>query len=568
MLLPCSAALAQQSIPSPSQVAPPVVPPAPSGARITLPQVPAGATVPAQAKKLSFRLLGFDVQGEFEELAAQRKEIEAPLIGKRITVADVFEFSDKLQQIYVRAGYPLARVVILPQEFEQAARIKLRVIDGFVERMDLEAIPEPVRRRVLAVLTPLLRKTHLKQSDLERALLIAGETPGLILNATFAGGKEVGGSILVLTGRYRAVSASLYGDNAMPQVFGTGQLVGTASANSLMGWGEQLTVSVAGLPDKDFTTADPTRRYLTGYFVVPIGIDGWKLELSGSNGVTTPRVDFNSRSQGVLASGRVKLSFDAIKSRNLEIVVNGRLDATDERLDFPLPLAFSSDRVRALRTGFDAIWRLRESGTNFSFGANYSRGMDALGARTQSDAISSGVRLSRDGAGPVFNKLDGRFEVYQALPQDFFTSVAISGQTGFMNPLLKSEQYDITGVKALSGFTSGAMPGDRAWVVRGEVGRPFSLPLESGGLTTTPYVFASHGERIYEQASNQEVGSVHATNYGAGMRFNLLPWNANQPDGYAFVEYSRRHATNDIPPPSAASTLNGDRVFAGALIRY
>ena len=121
----------------------------------------------------------------------------------------------------------------------------------------------------------------------------------------------------------------------------------------------------------------------------------------------------------------------------------------------------------------------------------------------------------------MFNKLDGRFEVYQALPQDFFTSIAASGQTGFHNPLLKSEQYDITGVKALSGFTSGALPGDRAWIVRGEVGRPFSMPIESGGLTTTPYIFASHGERIYEQASNQEVGSVHATNYGAGMRFNL-----------------------------------------------
>lgn len=568
--MPCSAAFAQQSIPSPSQVAPPVIPPAPGGARIALPQVPAGATVPAQAKKLSFRLLGFEVQGEFEELAAQRKEMEAPLVGKRVTVADVFEFADKLQQIYVRAGYPLARVVILPQEFEQSAHIKLRVIDGFVERMNLDAIPEPVRKRVLAVLTPLLRKPHLKQSELERALLIAGDTPGVILNATFAGGREVGGSLLVLTGRYRPVSASLYGDNAMPQVFGTGQLVATGSLNSVMGWGEQLAVSVAGLPDKDFTTREPTRRYLTGYFVVPIGIDGWKLELSGTEGVTTPRVSPTSASQGVLASGRVKVSYDAIKLRSVELTANVRLDATDERLDFVYPQAFSSDRVRALRAGFDAIWRLRETGTNFSFGANYSRGMDALGARTQTDAATSGVRLSRNGAGPVFNKLDGRFEVYQALPQDFFTSIAVSGQTGFMNPLLKSEQYDITGVKALSGFTSGAMPGDRAWVVRGEVGRPLSLPIEAGGLTTTPYIFASHGERIFENPDiGAEIGSVHATNYGAGMRFNLTPWLPDQPDGYAFVEYSRRRTTDDIPQIlGGGSSLNGDRIFTGALIRY
>ena len=220
-----AAALAQQNVPAPSQVLPPVITPPQGGGRIALPQVPAGAIVPEQAKKLSFKLLGFSIQGEFDELKAARVEIEKPLIGRRVTVADIFEFANQLQQIYVRAGYPLARVVILPQEFEKSARIKLRVIDGFVERMELESIAPPVRGRVAAVLAPLLRKTHLKQSELERRLLIAGEAPGLILNAVFASGKEVGGSVLVLAGRYRPVSVSVYSDNAMPASLGTGQLV-------------------------------------------------------------------------------------------------------------------------------------------------------------------------------------------------------------------------------------------------------------------------------------------------------------------------------------------------------
>jgi hemolysin activation/secretion protein len=570
MLLVCPAALAQQSIPSPSQVAPPVVPPAPGGARIGLPQVPAGTAAPAQAKKLSFRLLGFDVQGEFEELAAQRKELEAPLVGKRVTVADIFEFADKLQQAYVRAGYPLARVVILPQEFEQAARIKLRVIDGFIEKMNLDAIPDPVRRRVIAVLTPLVRKTHLKQSELERALLIAGETPGMILNATFAGGKEVGGSLLVLTGRYRPVSASLYGDNAMPKVFGTGQLVATAAFNSLLGYGEQLTVSAAGLPDRDFTTDDPTRRYLSGSLLVPIGIDGWKVLLGGANGVTTPRTNLNTRSQGLLESGYIRLSYDAIKSRNTEVSFNGRFDATDERLNSLVtdpPTGLSLDRLRVARGGFDALWRLRESGTTVSVTANYSRGMDAFGARKASDA-SFLLPLSRQGADVVFNKVDGRFDVVQSLPENFFVSAAFAGQTSFRNPLLKSEQFDLTGAKALSGFTAGALPGDAGWVARGEVGRAFSVPIESGGVTITPYGFVSHGERFFYQPTAQEVGNLHATNYGGGMRFNLVPWDVNMLDAYAFVEYSRRRTTNDVPPPTPGNTLNGDRVFAGALIRY
>ncbi len=48
----------------------------------------------------------------------------------------------------------LSRVVILPQEFENSARIKLRVIDGFVERMDLESISPTVRERVAASACP------------------------------------------------------------------------------------------------------------------------------------------------------------------------------------------------------------------------------------------------------------------------------------------------------------------------------------------------------------------------------------------------------------------------------
>jgi hemolysin activation/secretion protein len=166
-----------QNVPAPSQVLPPVITPAPTGGRIALPQVPAGATVPDQAKKLSFRLIGFTVQGEFEELKTARIEIEKPLVGRRVTVADIFEFANQLQQVYVRAGYPLARVVILPQEFEKSARIKLRVIDGFVERMDFDSISPTVRARVAATLAPLLGQKHLKQSELERRLLMAGDTP-------------------------------------------------------------------------------------------------------------------------------------------------------------------------------------------------------------------------------------------------------------------------------------------------------------------------------------------------------------------------------------------------------
>jgi hemolysin activation/secretion protein len=539
---------------------PPIIEPPTGGGHIAIPQVPAGAQIPAQAKKLAFKLIGFTITGEFDEFVDERKDLAAPLVGKTITVAQVFEFADQLQQIYAKAGYPLVRVVLLPQEFEGSARIKLRVIDGFVERLDLTALPWQVQHRVAAVLAPLQNRTHLRQGDLERQLLIAGEAPGLVLNATFAPGKQVGGSVLVLTGRYRPVSMSLYMDNDMPVVFGTGQGVVSGSTNSWLGLGEQLTVQVAGLPDRDFISEFPTRRYLGGTFSIPIGIDGWKFEVGGTDGITTPRVDPTTGTKGVYDEGYAKLSYELFKRRDYELTLNERLDAANETIEsllFMPPVPLSEDRVRALRTGADGIWRLREYGTTVIYGANFSRGLDALGARTINDA-SPLLPLSRQGADAVFQKLDGHIEIDQALEHDFFVNFYPAGQDSFHRAMLTSEQYDIDGAKLLSGFTAGALPGDTAWMVRGEVGRSFTGPI--GNVVWMPYLFEATGERILEDPTSLEIASVHATDYGAGVRFNLPPPTAWMPSGYGFVEASHRY-TNE-------TTLSGDRIFAGLLLQY
>jgi hemolysin activation/secretion protein len=555
-----------QAVPAPSQVQPPVIAPPTGGGHIAIPQVPAGAQIPAEAKKLTFKLLGFSIQDEFPELVAQRKALETPLVGKTITVAQVFEFADQLQQVYAKAGYPLARVVLLPQEFEGAARIKLRVIDGFVESFNLDALPWPVQHRVGAVLAPLQFKTHLQQSELERRLLIAGEAPGLVLNATFAPGKETGGSILLLTGRYRAVSVSVYGDNDMPVVFGTGQGVFTASANSWLGLGEQLTVTTAGLPDRDFISEFPTRRYMGGTFSIPLGIDGWSFTTGGTDGVTTPRVIPSAATKGVYNEGYAKLAYEVLKRRDYEMTFYEMLDAENETIDSlavePVtPL--SEDRIRPLRTGVNGIWRLREEGTTITYNAAWSRGLDALGARSISVATPE-LPLSQQGADAVFNKLLGQAEINQSLPQDFFDNIYLAGQDSFHRALLTAEQFDIDGAKLLSGFTAGSLPGDTTWVVRNEFGRSITTQFPQGnlasGIVWMPYVFAATGERIIEDPTALEIGSVHATTYGAGMRYSVLPALPDMPNAYGFVEYSHRY-TNE-------AVLDGDRIFVGLLLQY
>jgi hemolysin activation/secretion protein len=561
------AALAQTAAPPPSQVAPPVIVSPPTPPRISVSGAPAVSTVPEAAKTLSFVLTGVDVEGEFTELAAARQSLAAPLVGKRITVAQAFDLADKLQQAYINAGFLLARVVVVPQQLEQAARFKLQVIDGFVERIDATALAPQVRERVGAVLLPLLNSRHLTQGQIERRLLIAGDTPGLALNATLATGKEVGGSILIVTGKYRPISASLYVDDNMPRIFGGWQTVAALSANSLLGAGEQISMQVAGLPNPDFTTNFPTRRYLSATAIVPLGIDSLRLEGYFTNGVTTPRVNPNLvfPSQGLLNQGHAKLSYDAYKGRDFVLTTAGRLAATDEQVDL-LQTAFFPrtplhiDRVRPLRGSVDGIWRLREAGTTFAFSGEFSRGLDAFGARNAPAPTSDEPPLSRAGAGPVFNKFIGHLEVTKTLPVDFVGTFDAFGQTAFNKPLLVSEQYDIAGVKMLSGFVPGILFGDNAWSVRGEIGRPFMIAGLAAGLQLTPYAFGARGGIQLVNPSAVEFGSIHASNVGGGVRANLPALTEWAPAGYAFFEFSRRWAT--------APNLDGWRIFAGLLVSY
>jgi hypothetical protein len=82
-------------------------------------------------------------------------------------------------------------------------------------------------------------------------------------------------------------------------------------------------VNVAGLPDKDFDSDFPTRRYLGGLFSIPIGTDGWKFEMGG---ITTPRIA-TGPTKGVYNEGYAKLSYEVLKRRDYELTLNVRFDA-------------------------------------------------------------------------------------------------------------------------------------------------------------------------------------------------------------------------------------------------
>ena len=108
----------------------------------------------------------------------------------------------------------------IPVITEDGGTVKLTLVDGFVESVDVSAVPAAVRERVRAVTDTLIGRRRVNLADIERKLLIAGDTPGMYLRSTLVAGRQDGGTVLVLDGGFRPVTGTVVLDNRLSAALG------------------------------------------------------------------------------------------------------------------------------------------------------------------------------------------------------------------------------------------------------------------------------------------------------------------------------------------------------------
>jgi hemolysin activation/secretion protein len=153
LLLHPSAALSQvaPSVVAPSQVTPQTLRPATPSPASDLPSSGSEQLhAPAGAERLSFIVGRVEIKGTFPELDTETRALVHTVEGHRITVAQVYDFANALEQAYARAGYILVRVTVPQQKLNDHGRLLIVVVDGFVEKVQVDNVPDRVagRRRV------------------------------------------------------------------------------------------------------------------------------------------------------------------------------------------------------------------------------------------------------------------------------------------------------------------------------------------------------------------------------------------------------------------------------------
>ena len=419
----------------------------------------------------------------------------------------------------------LVRVVLPPQSLHDGARLKLVVIDGRIERVDTKGVPDRVRDRVAAVVAPLVDKPGLTLAEIERRLLLAGDTPGVILRSTLAPGSERGGTILVLDAVHQVADGTLNADNTLGRALGRTTVGVGLDLNSAAGYGELVYIRASGFPGggpANVFADDPRNRQLAGGVVVPLGIDGLTFNIEGTDARTTPLPVGGIHSTDVFDRLSARARYAWVRSRAFNLNTELAFDAQDETQSLLLGAArapLARDRLRIIRLSQDGD-ALTDWGGSLSGRAVASFGIDALGARSAADATPN-LPLSRQGSDDAFQKV----EVTVGYGQGFWDglvalNVTAHGQTAFGQALLRSEEIGIAGPGGLSSFDGGTLQGDSGFVLRSELSAPVTLPwptLAGVSVVAAPYVFGAAGVLRLNHPTAVETPVLDAASYGLGL---------------------------------------------------
>ena len=475
-----------------------------------------GLAAPPGSERFSIAISDVVVEGTVPGFEDETAALRARLTRGRIPASELFEAASALEEAYINGGLVLTRVVLPAQELRDGGTLRLTVVSGFVEAIDASNAPPAIRSRLEGLTDPLVGDRQLRQDELERRILLAGDTYGVALGSALQAGAEPGGTVIILDPEYRSVTGFVGVDNSLSDALGNVKVDLGFETNGLLGLGESVYGRLSFGPEN--LADDPSLLTLSAGAVFPIGNDGLTFNVEGTNSQTNSGEDGpDVPSDFTRVSAR--LFYPWVRSRDFNLTTQLAFDLQDDTLEIDTVAGTETiyeDRLRIVRLAADAFWLL-DGGAALELGTELSVGIDGFGARGRDDVGAGDAPLSRPGTDADFAKLQVTGRYRSPVAEQFLLTVNGKLQSSFGTPLATSEQFGIASSRELSAFSSGTLSGDSGWVQRGEVARPFTMAAADKPLTLSPYVFAATGTVYREDPTDDEADETTGSAFGVGM---------------------------------------------------
>lgn len=469
---------------------------------------------PPGAEQQRFRLESLQIEGATVYPTDRLRSLYSQYLGQEVSLSDLYLIANRITQLYRQDGYILSQAVV-PEQTIQAGAARIQVVEGFIERVDIQGAAPAQMQRVQRYVDNVVDSRPLNIRDLERYLLLANDLPGIEVRAVLSPGEAAGASLLTANVTYKQLSAFTDFNNRGSREVGELRAQATLFLNSLLGAGEQFTLNAA-------TTPEDTSELVSGSVGValPVGDEGLRLSLNGAFTGVRPgeelrRFDIN----GLTYSASLGATYPLIRSRSRNLLLSSQFDYTDRQvtgLSGADTQFLSQDRLRVLRAGVNYD---QSDVAGFTVaGLPVSHGIGGLGATTTN---LESRPLSRALGSASFTKVNLNLSRAQYLPAGLTLELSAIGQaTG--DALLVSEQFGVGGDDFGRAFDPSQVLGDSGYALRAELQRPFFYKVDGlGQMVTQPYIFYDYGQVFRKFTTAAERSSDALSSAGLGVRHSL-----------------------------------------------
>jgi hemolysin activation/secretion protein len=466
---------------------------------------PHRSAVPRAVDEVHFKLVDIQISGTTTIPAATFRPLYEGMIGKDITLGDILDVADKIEQAYRARGYLLVRAYVPPQRVKNGI-FTIHVVEGHLGSVAVQGGDNDVKRKIRGYLHPALREQPLTLSSMERGLLLANDLPGVGATGVLKASPDTpGASDLVVDVLQDPITGGISVDNRGSRFSGIWTVSGDVEINSIFG-ADQLQAVVTSAPTSDEQIAGSVRyRRALGYD----GLVGTLIGTitHGEPGSTLAQFDVLTDSWAV--GGR--LTYPLIRSRAETLLLDGGFTAQDARVN----VAGSHDQWRVLDLG-GSYQRSLPGGALWTSTFDAAQGLPIFGATHDGSLL-----LSRAGGTTAFTKLTGSTRFLLPLFDNFSTMLNLQGQIAF-NKLITGEQIAFGGTQIGRGYDPGAITGDDGLGGSAELRYDFHFNTDYI-QALQPYVYVD-GARTWYLGNSGTLSDGHITSVGGGFRF-WLPLN-------------------------------------------
>lgn len=455
-----------------------------------------------------------------EALEAQLQQVVVGVLGKRLDFAGLKALADDVAAYLRGQGNLLARAY-LPRQDVTAGVLEIAIIQGRLDGAQGEggwqisvAQGARIEAQRLAALAERAAPSGevLKQGELERALLLINDMPGIVARSRLEPGRTPGSSRAVVEVREGPLlSAYAWADNYGSSSTGESQVNAALSLNDPLGRGDRARVNLSASEGISLVRLGYGAPVGAAGLRTDIGYTAMRYEVKNGTGVS-------SGLQGDSASVQAELSYPFIRSRGLNLygsaglvhkVLNDDSSAgvlRDKRID-----AFS------LEVTGDSLDRLGGSGLN-NWNLRLVTGRLDL-SRVAADLAADAASLKAHGH---YNKLEWGASRLQRLGAGLTLSGRLAGQVAGSN-LDSSERFILGGPGGVRAYPVGEAQGDEGWLASVDLRYDFNgTPLGDVQLS----VFADTGGiRLHDDPSGITIANASGRNSyrisGAGIGLSI-----------------------------------------------